>query len=149
MQVAEDVVTDKKCDQPLAAAQITDSFKYLMPSAALLQVKSDKLYRHHCDELIDRIVDGGDPDFPTRAELCSYFCYVSLKAPLNNDWAFVYWTLFKEIYPDADIDGEHLHESWPGRSREILSDATKRLTVQRFIPEPKKDQQLQLFAKVA
>ena len=57
MDLAEEEIALAKSDYPVFEAQIHDAFRHLCPTEPLRRL-SDDVYRHHCREIIQRIVNG-------------------------------------------------------------------------------------------
>ncbi len=118
-------------------------FSLCMPTGNMSRL-SAKIYRKHCQELLDRLALGQNTRPGTRAEMLVAFEFVSHAAPLPADWAFAYSTLFREVFPEqSERVGIAGHESYSGQVNEVLSEYRRKLTVEtRVIPrEPKQKKQ--------
>lgn len=83
----------------------------LAPTHGLMLANSGQLYAAHLDEMIERLVAGGDLTLPTRAELLIACSEASLRAPFNRGGLALYGTLFREVFPDHPITAE-LAKEW-------------------------------------
>lgn len=133
--IAEEVIKEMQEKYPDKHKEIWNSFRHLLPSATLRGVPRPLLYRKHCEEIISRIVNGGNPNPGTRAEMLAALHQTSLQAPLNNDHAYVYQHLFKIVFPNKyvklGLEVVDFYESYPGRANEIMSAMQRKLTIQR------------------
>ncbi len=137
------------CEQEIEQAQVRHpehadrlwqhGFALCMPTGNMSRL-SVKIYRKHCQELLDRLALGQDTRPGTRAEMLVAFEWCSHAAPLPDDWAFAYSTLFREVFPEqSEKVGVAGHESWSGQVNEVLSEYRRKLTVEtRGIPKQKK-----------
>ena len=135
MEVAEEVIAEAQQTYPEKKEEIYDSFRFLKPSP-LLQLSEYhnlELYRHHSQELIERIVHGDDIKRATTAEMVSVFCEVSLVTPLSHDYVVAYAKLFTAVFPAkaGEILPELPHESYPGRADEIIGRMRRKVRQER------------------
>ena len=100
MEFAEDEIAAAKARHPLDAELIHRTFSVLCPSEPL-RAAGEKLYRAHCQELIERVREGKDARAATKAELIAVLSALSLQAPLDRSATFLYWELFGVLFPSA------------------------------------------------
>lgn len=98
MDIAEEEIRNAKIQQPELAERIDTAFRHLCPTPPLLHV-SDKVYRLHCREIIDRMVKKHDLETATKAEILGMLSETSLKAPLNETATLLYEKLFSNLFP--------------------------------------------------
>ncbi|HQA79230.1 MAG TPA: hypothetical protein PLV96_00360 [Methanoregulaceae archaeon] len=133
MGLAEDVISSMKRKRPEHAQEIHGSFKYLCPSDILTMNGSDLLYEKHCEEIIERVIEGRDVDEATKAEVLGTLVQSSLKGMLNGGCCFLYATIFEELFPGKSPEGcESYREDYPGQAGEILYTFKRRLRTQRL-----------------
>lgn len=88
---------------------------------------SERLYRIHCRELLDRIAAGAsrkEINAGTDAEVLDALQHMSLTRPPGEDEHCFYWRLFERWFPEdaARLEAETGHtprESYPGRLDEL------------------------------
>lgn len=100
MEFAEEEIAAAKTRHPLDGDLIHRAFSVLCPSEPL-RTAGEKLYRAHCQELIERIREGRDTRAATKAELIAVLSALSLQAPLDRSTSFLYWELFGALFPRA------------------------------------------------
>ncbi len=124
MEIAEEVIEDAELTYPEQKEKIYTSFRFLQPSSLLQLSKHHnlELYRHHAQELVERIVQDDDIKPATTAELASVFCEVSQTQPLHHDYIAAYAKVFAAVFPTEaqEIWPEPPPESYPGRTDEII-----------------------------
>lgn len=98
MDIAEEEIRDAKAEYPLLAECIDKTFRYLCPTPPLLHV-SDDVYRFHCREVIDRIIENDEIEKATKAEVLGMLSEASLKAPLTHTATLLYEQLFTLFFP--------------------------------------------------
>lgn len=98
MDIAEDEIREAKTYYPELAQRIDRAFRHLCPTPPLANV-GDTLYRHHCSEIIDRIIHRCDVKPGTRAEIIGALSGASLKSPLDRTACLLYEKLFAELFP--------------------------------------------------
>lgn len=131
MEIAERVIARKKSEYPSKVAVIQDTFKYLAGNEHFMG-KASRLYEAHCEEIIERVINGLGLSPGTDAEIASVLCDVSQEAPLDSDHAYVYQTMFKKIFGEVFTEDVPLiNESYAGRSKEIISRLRKKLSRER------------------
>lgn len=139
MDLAEEVITEmKEASDERLRDQIHSSFMSLLPSALLLSLSNEKLYKHHCKEIIQRVISKAPLNVGTKAEVVCACCAMSTKAPLNDDFSLVYWEAFLDIFPEFEetirkdtIEDFDFRESWKGRKEEIYAQIQKKVVTGR------------------
>ncbi len=140
MEVCEDEIKQAQTRHPVHADRLWQhGFSLCRPTGNMNHL-SDKIYRRHCQELLDRLALGQDTRPGTRAEMLVAFEWCSHAAPLPDDWAFAYSTLFREVFPEQlERVGIAGHESYAGQVNEVLAEYRRKLTVEtRVVPKEKK-----------
>jgi len=117
MEWAEDEIAKAKQREPTHADAIDGAFRYLAPGG--LQAFAPQLYRHHCREIIGRVLLDLDLRPATNAEICAALCASSQVAPLDTDAAYLYRQLFVRIFGKDPAEGVTLNESYPGAANEL------------------------------
>lgn len=113
MEIAEQLIEDMEKEHPDDADLIWHSFSLLRPTHDLMH-KNELLYRSHCREILQRVIDGEDTRPGTAAECCIACCETSLQAPLNVAGVGVYMRLWEQAgLPALDVTREH-HEALRG-----------------------------------
>lgn len=98
MEIAEQEIAAAKQCHPLLAAQIHDAFRCLCPTDPLRGL-DEAVYRHHCRELLERIVIGQDLSRGTAGECIAALSGASLASPPDRAAVLLYWSLFEQIFP--------------------------------------------------
>ncbi len=140
MEICEDEIKQAQARHPAQPDYLWQhGFLLCMPTGNMNHL-SDKIYRRHCQELLDRLALGQDTRPGTRAEMLVAFEWCSHAAPLPDDWAFAYSTLFREVFPEqSEWVGIAGHEAYNGQVNEVLTDYRRKLTVEtRVVPKEKK-----------
>lgn len=83
------------------AARVNDSWYLLKPERVPFIGLDLKVYRHHCRELLGRIVDGEDTRPGTLAECLIILHFNSLRHPLTEEYAYTTAWLFSQVFGDA------------------------------------------------
>lgn len=125
---AEEVIVTAQKKYPDKADELAELFLVLMPPK-IFAGKHPRLYDAHCEELVERVVNGnGDSKSlaaATKAEVAALLSQLSLASPLKTDYVVLYETLFTEIFGDviADkiFDYGPMRESYKGACDEILN----------------------------
>lgn len=107
------------------------AFRLLLPPRAMTLL-AERVYRHHCRELIGRIktkkpheIRAGELELATEAEVLTNMMSASLIAPPNQQWAALHELLFVRVM-GVSVDGEPTREPWPKASEELLGELRKR-----------------------
>lgn len=125
VEVAEELIKAKKRRHP-DKAELLDSAFLALCTPELLRDKHPKLYEHHVNELLDRVVRGVvglEFSYGTKAEALCAIMGTALQAPLAQDYSALACKLFTEIFgrmPDTVYSTTP--ESYPNAADEILSD---------------------------
>ncbi|WP_394426769.1 hypothetical protein [Streptomyces sp. SGAir0957] len=61
---------------------------------------SERLYRAHAAEILDRVAEGENTRPATAAEMICVLMESSLPAPLNSAAAYLYMRLFAQLFPE-------------------------------------------------
>lgn len=138
MEWAEDEISYSMNEHPHKSDLLFGSFLSLRPH---FQFCSEKLYRAHCREILERVVHGEDVTQPTRAEMLELLSRVSGFIPFHSHAGALYRLIFEELFPGefakvAD-DMETLTERFPGETdglRESLRHELFKITKQRTPP---------------
>lgn len=117
-------LTKNEDGQPdrLAATRVKNAFPLLMPGALGESGYDDALYRHHCREILQRVLRKKDTRPGTEAECLVALSEASLKAPLERDHALVAFRIAASIFPrqaNTFFDPKQ-KESYAGACAEIL-----------------------------
>ena len=131
IEIAEEeiAVAQKTVRSKRGKKALWESFWSLRPSS-LLGGFSDDLYRVHCRELLERIVTGDSVDVPTDAEVMVALSEMSLRAPLSQDAAALYVTLFKKGFPGKlpEVSTRDVHESYAGAMALVDNEIRRKLS---------------------
>ena len=110
------------------------AFPLVRPTLGRLNT-SERLYRAHAAELLDRVAEGKDTQPATAAEMICVLMESSLPAPLNSAAAYLYMRLFAQVFPEdfrrlvaspTELDAyERVHGS---EADEYESDLQRKLT---------------------
>ncbi len=144
MQVCEQEIEQAQARHPKQADYLWQyGFSLCCPTGNMSRL-SDKIYRKHCQELLDRLALSQDTRPGTRVEMLVALEWCSHAAPLPDDWAFAYSTLFREVFPEqSEQVGIAGHESYAGQVNEVLAEYRRKLTVAtRIVPKQKRQASL-------
>ena len=122
MEIAEEEIAAARRRHPEKAAILWDCFM-LLNRPPLFRNLHPAIYRHHCRELLERVVAGEDTRYATDAELLVALCRASLKAPLMDTAEVLYVRLFQRIFPDQDIEDadQWVREPYPGAADQLAT----------------------------
>jgi hypothetical protein len=115
MAIAEGLIEELSREHPESADLIWHSFSLLRPTHDLMH-KTDMIYRSHCREILQRVIDGADTRPGTAAECCIVCCKTSQIAPLTVAGVGTYMRMWQAAgLPDtgAGVSAEH-HEAIRG-----------------------------------
>ena len=98
MEIAEEEIAAAKCRSPLLSFQLEATFRGLCPTEPLRGL-DEAVYRHHCRELLDRVVAGEDLLQGTAGECLGLLSRASLDAPPTRAAELLYWKLFEQVLP--------------------------------------------------
>lgn len=131
MAVAEEEIERAKRLHPEKAEALHASFGILYPGD-LARYGSDRLYRAHARELLDRVARGADLEPGTDAECLVAFSFASLRAPLSASATAAMERVFATVFPEER--GERAgREGYPGEVDEILSGLRRKISKVRGI----------------
>ncbi len=140
MPICEQEIEQAQARHPNHADRIWQyGFALCIPTGDMSRV-GGRVYRKHCQELLDRLALGQDTRTGTRAETLLAFHYCSQVAPLPNDWGYAYYVVFSEVFPEKGREiGIVGHEMYAGQVNEVLSEYRRKLTVEtRVVPKEKR-----------
>lgn len=122
MGIAEEEISAYQRRHRSRAQKANRAFRWLLPSD-LLRGKSEKVYRAHVRELIDRVARGQNPIPLTKAEVLSLLSAQSLIAPLAAQYSACMGKLFRDL---GLGDVEATPEPWKGASEELLDELRRK-----------------------
>lgn len=135
---AEDEIAYSMNEHPHKSDLLFGTFLTLRPH---FQFCSEKQYRAHCHELLERVAHNEDVKQPTRAEMLELLSRVSAFIPFHSHAGALYRLIFEEVYPGvlgrATDDIETLNERFPGETdglREEIRHELFKITQQRTAP---------------
>lgn len=138
MEWAEDEIAYSMNEHPHKSDLLFGTFLTLRPH---FQFCSEKLYRAHCRELLERVAHDEDVRQPTRAEMLELLSRVSGFIPFHSHAGALYRLIFEEVFPGdfaKAMDGmETLTERFPGETdglREEIRHELFKITQQRTAP---------------
>ena len=111
------------------ARRVWGTFKSLYPGK--LSKLDDRVYRHHCRELIGRSRRGESLRPGTEAEVLLMLSETSLRSPLNRQGIALYEVLFLAVFGSLPDNAKPTPEPWPGATKELLTIARMKLKVDR------------------
>lgn len=121
VQVAEEEIERASEECPKSAKSIDAAFRKLQPTTVFQEHPVMDVYRHHCKELLRRVVGKEKLAPATRVEAMLGLAGMSLKAPLNRDATLLYSRLFEEVFPGRGEFPDD-RESYPGACEELLNE---------------------------
>lgn len=126
MEIAEEAINRFADDYPERRDEINRAFGSLcwqLPVRA-----SDRVFRAHVEELLQRVVDRASLEEATRAEVLMLLSEGSLIAPLGPQRAALFVALFEEVWGEAPpLGGEVvINEPWKGASNELLDELRRK-----------------------
>lgn len=124
MEIAEQEINKAKGRWPRKKDALHKSFRLLMPGP--LSGVREEVYRHHCQEILERVVKDEDTTLATKAEMMVAISEFTLKIPINSTMAALYERLFLEVIPRAKLEGEPTREPYKGAAEEMLQQMRKR-----------------------
>lgn len=129
MDIAEQEIERGKQMYPGASSAIHASFTHMCPTDILRFVNSDKLYRLHVREIVDRVAHGLSPQGATDAEVIGLLYMLSLNSPLKPHAVGLYIRLMHKHFKLGDKEELNNYESlYAGRMDEMYADAVIALT---------------------
>jgi len=130
MEIAEEEITRAQERWPGKREEIWDTFKYLsLGTCSIPEGYSDRVYRAHCREILERVAGGEDLRPGTDAECMVALCEMSQMTPLEWDAAALYQRLFERRFEGTR--GFEIREEYPGSSHGLENKLRKRLARER------------------
>ena len=122
---ASDVVASTFClmevaEQELKGRDKPGLFMLLVPPTSM-RGKDERVYRHHCRELITRFSTNQDPQLATKAEVLVALSDASLEAPPDAQHAALMDALFTEVMGRRVNFEVPIPEPWKGSNEELLA----------------------------
>lgn len=127
--VADQEIKDTGVKNKKEADTLNTAFPALRPRRMFFG-KDMKVYRHHCKELIRRVLRGESLEPATEAEVMLALSAMSLEAPLQQDPAALYSRLFQRVFGDLDLKYD-MQETYPGACDELLGKMRHKLRARR------------------
>lgn len=122
---AEDEIRNATSRQPSDGDLLYHSFPLLRPTHKLMT--TEFVYRSHCKELLERLVDDTDTRPGTAAEVCCLCSDMSQIAPFRTPAAGLYFRMWSAAFPDKLIDGKLQHyEALEGSNIDDLEATARR-----------------------
>lgn len=142
IDIADEEITASKRRHPKRVDEINAVFAHLFPPARFKEL-DPRVYRHHVRELVERAAGADDHGsatpmtLATAAEVLVTLMEQSLRAPLAQQYAALYETLFLQVM-GAKVPGEPVREPWPGASAELLAALRRKCNRRpsRLVPNP-------------
>ena len=147
VEVAEEEIARQKLLRSDSHEVIHKTFLHLQPSSVLWEHGSERLYRKHCQELIQRAVDSKPLRSATTAEVVAALSRMSELGPLSRPAEVAYWDNVSKLFPDqaertlAETGPVAANDRDRSRAKEIEHELRQQLTLDREEPEP--DQELE------
>ncbi len=140
LEIAEEVIKEYKQKYPDKMHRINNAFTLLCPVGTPAEV-TPSLYRIHCKELIERILNGipkrkEDRQMATDAEVIACLMETSLKAPLIEDGTLLYAELFHKWFgelpsvegiPEGEDYLKTQSPSYEGATKDLLNEARRKI----------------------
>ena len=136
MRIAGEVLAEHKATFP-EHEQLIDNAYMLMQPTQILQESTEVVFRSHCEEICQRVLNGKDTRPGTNAEILMVLSRTSLLAPLKQDPAAAFQLVFDNVYgTEARTElflingnpGSIVGESFPGAVDEVIGIAKRKLT---------------------
>jgi len=129
--IAEGQISAAKERDPANAERYDASFMLLVPTDTIL---SDRLYTHHCREILGRVAVGEDTRPGTNAEVLGALSMATNIAPPGRTLSLAYARLFEEIMPEHGELADTLTDSvgkehYPGDVDELIETTRRKLSV--------------------
>lgn len=130
MEIAEDEILKAQKRHPDRAEHLWDKgFSLCCPSPVLGNV-TDKIYRAHCAEILDRLAQDQDTGIATEAEILWSLSTLSKAAPLNHDAAAAFRQLFISVMGfDATPEIPEFRGTYDGAVEELIGTFRTKLTI--------------------
>ena len=140
VEICESVIAKARNRHPEHGKAIWNSFLLLVPSKLLWEAP-EPVYRAHCAELLDRVMNGQDTTLGTKAEIMMALSESSLAHPLAHTAAVLYARLFRELLPRTPI-AEELAQlgamAYDSETERLLADLAKSTGIRVTDRKPKK-----------
>jgi hypothetical protein len=119
VQWAAGVVKDSRRDNPKHAGRLDKVLRHLCwPEGGYIP---KRMCRHHAEELLNRVLEGGDLDELTQAEILMHLHRASREQALNPVAHALMARIFEEIFGAPLEEPERLLvEPWPGACDELI-----------------------------
>lgn len=118
MAIAEEAIEEAIARHPAHRGPLHDGFRYLCWVGE--GVPPEKVYRHHIEEILERLAAGEDMDPATDAEVLMALHLTSLKAPLSQQGDALYCRLYESVVqPLSRLGYVCTPEPWPGAAGEL------------------------------
>ncbi|SFQ74560.1 hypothetical protein SAMN05421810_11812 [Amycolatopsis arida] len=123
---AEDEIRRAMRRHPSERDLLYHSFPLLVATHKLMA--TEFVYRSHCRELLERLVNDADTRPDTAAEVCCLCRDVSLRAPLRSPAAGLYFRMWAAAFPGKplDDDSRQHHEALEGSTIDDLEAIARR-----------------------
>ena len=125
MSVAEEEIAEACRRHWDDRKEVWNSFKLLDPGE--LSMLDDDVYRAHCREILERVVDGKDTRPGTRAEVCAMISRMTLVTRLQRDVELLGLVLTDEIFPGRGLLDGAPREDYEGSLREVEAEFRRKL----------------------
>lgn len=128
IEIAEECIAEFKEAYPAHAQELDDAFLILKPLPHSI-METREVYRHHCNELLRRVVMGEYLSDPTMTEMLVFFNEASLKAPLSADFAVAYFRLASRVLPEqmSNLSDDTIRETYDGAVDEVMHDVSRKM----------------------
>jgi hypothetical protein len=123
---AEDEIRRAMSRHPSERDLLYHSFPLLVATHKLMA--TEFVYRSHCRELLERLVNDVDTRPGTAAEVCCLCSDISQVAPLRSPAAGLYFRMWAAAFPDKplDDDSRQHHEALEGSAIDDLEAIARR-----------------------
>ncbi|MFF4531511.1 hypothetical protein ACFY1P_19855 [Streptomyces sp. NPDC001407] len=130
----EEIQAAQQRHQETGRGPIWRAFPLIKPTHGRLHT-SERLYRTHAAEVLDRVAEGRNTQPATAAEMISVLMESSLPAPLNSAAAHLYMHLFAQAFPEdfhqliaSPTDLDAYERVYGAKADEYESDLRRKLT---------------------
>lgn len=117
MEVAEEVIAASGCSH----TDGSKGFAIMCPSPPM-RGKAPEVFKHHCQELLTRVLAGDDTRPGTETEVLCVLMAAATKAPLNAAGLALADYLFRRVMPERNL-GAPVAEVYEGQVQEDLNAA--------------------------
>lgn len=92
---------------------------------------TERVFRAHVDELLDRVVRGESLEEGTMAEVLMTLSDFSVREPMSSQPAALFDEVFNAIWrEESPIGKSNLHEPWDGANAQLLAELRMKLKVE-------------------